>query len=61
MKLTHEGAYSCVANNSKGTELVQVFLTVTGMIVLNFFNRDPMQSQLLPALSWGNVSSVKCP
>ena len=43
MKLSDEGAYSCVANNSEGTVSKQVFLTVTGMIV--FFNRDPMQSQ----------------
>lgn len=59
VKLSDEGAYSCVANNSEGTVSEQVFLTVTGMIV--FFNRDPMQSQLLPALSWENVSSEKCP
>ena len=59
MKLSDEGAYSCVANNSEGTVSKQVFLTVNGMIV--FFNRDPMQSQLLPALSWENISSVKCP
>ena len=59
MKLSDEGAYSCVANNSEGTMSKQVFLTVNGMIV--FFNRDPMQSQLLPALSWENISSVKCP
>lgn len=59
VKLSDEGAYSCVANNSEGTVSKQVFLTVTGMIV--FFTRDSMQSQLLPALSWENVSPVKCP
>ena len=59
VKLSDEGAYSCVANNSEGTVSKQVFLTVTGMIV--FFNRDPMQSQLLLALSWENISFVKCP
>lgn len=59
VKLSDEGAYSCVANNSEGTVSKEVFLTVTGMIV--FFNRDPMQSQLLPALSWESISSVKCP
>lgn len=59
MKLSDEGAYSCVANNSEGTVSKEVFLTITGMIV--FFNRDPMQSQLLPALSWESISSVKCP
>ena len=59
VKLSDEGAYSCVANNSEGTVSKHVFLTVTGMIV--FFNRDPMQSQLLPALSLESISSVKCP
>ena len=38
MKLSDEGVYSCVANNSEGTVSKQVFLTVTGTIV--FFNRD---------------------
>ena len=61
VKLSDEGAYSCIANNSEGTVSMQVFLTVTGMIV--FFTRDPMQSQYYYCLSssWGNDSPVKCP
>lgn len=47
VKLSDEGAYSCVANNSEGTVSKQVFLTVTGMIV--FFNRDLCNHNIITA------------
>ena len=31
VKLSDQGAYSCVANNSEGTVSKQVFLSITGM------------------------------